>query len=370
MEMVQTSKEDGVIELDVALVEFESFLKAFFPRASAMYDDKPTLTKEEWIPVLKLSTLWLFNELRELAISHLSWSWPASDMDPIERICLAKEYNVYNWLLDGYKEVIQRLLSFDDPDGEPMTLTAQEGQRIGMDVALALSGIAIRRMRLDERKSPSTSVESDILDMFKQEFDCVREEEARFRTRAERSEEETRKQQKEEAKKKTEEEARRKEMEEEMAQRVLEEEAEKERVLRGTERKKEAELELERQGEEANNKSQVEEPESLKGVEGLSPDRKLSTKPMKKKTKSQRAKQKELEEEETRRMVSENEKQRMRSEEGNVGGLEDESAGLFGEEEIEKLKREIAKRLEEEQERKWDEEVRKRKDEKDRKIRA
>ncbi|KAH6894007.1 hypothetical protein BKA70DRAFT_1077901, partial [Coprinopsis sp. MPI-PUGE-AT-0042] len=72
MEMVTTSEGAGVIELDVTLVEFESFLKAFLPRTSAMYDPEPILTKDEWISVLKLSSKWLFNDLRKLAICYLS----------------------------------------------------------------------------------------------------------------------------------------------------------------------------------------------------------------------------------------------------------------------------------------------------------
>ncbi|KAH6867909.1 hypothetical protein BKA70DRAFT_1029404, partial [Coprinopsis sp. MPI-PUGE-AT-0042] len=72
IEMVAKNGGDGPIDLDVALVDFESFLKAFLPRASAMYNNRPKLTKEEWISVLRLSTKWLFNDLRQLAISYLT----------------------------------------------------------------------------------------------------------------------------------------------------------------------------------------------------------------------------------------------------------------------------------------------------------
>ncbi|KAH6907067.1 hypothetical protein BKA70DRAFT_1286143, partial [Coprinopsis sp. MPI-PUGE-AT-0042] len=137
-----------VAPLDVALRDFEHFLKAFLPRASAMYDAEPGLSQDEWISVLKLSTLWRFNELRKLAISHLSWSWPRPTMDPIDRICLAKEYRVYDWLLQGYQ---------------------QEGEKIGMEVALELSG----------RKAPLRD----------QEFECIRVEGTQFMTKAERMEE-------------------------------------------------------------------------------------------------------------------------------------------------------------------------------------
>ncbi|KAH6894005.1 hypothetical protein BKA70DRAFT_1199858 [Coprinopsis sp. MPI-PUGE-AT-0042] len=159
-----------------------------------MYDDLPTLTKEEWISVLKLSTNWLFNDMRQLAISNLSLPFPSLGLitDPIERICLAKEYRVYDWLVEGYEKVIDRLITSDDDHGSPLTLTLQEGQRIGLDVALELSGIAIRRMRLAERRVPLKDMRCDVLDAFKQEFDCVREEGSRFIKKEQRLEEEAR----------------------------------------------------------------------------------------------------------------------------------------------------------------------------------
>ncbi|KAH6894022.1 hypothetical protein BKA70DRAFT_1320297 [Coprinopsis sp. MPI-PUGE-AT-0042] len=348
--MVAKDGGDGPIDLDVALVDFESFLKAFLPRASAMYDNRPKLTKEEWISVLKLSTKWLFNDLRQLAISYLSSPsspWldmdPIMDhlidplMDPIERICLAKEYKVYDWLLRGYEQVLARLLTSNNPDGSPTTLTTQEGKRIGMDVALELSGIAIRRMRLAEDKALFRSTMSDVMDAFKHEFDCVQGEEARFMTRLQRSEEAARKKEEEEVKR-TEEEAKRKDMEAKATQRVLEEEGEKESALREAEREKGAGMELQCQGEGA-----------------------------------EEAKQRQLGEEKIRL-------------------LEAENAKRLEEEEIEKLKKEIAKTMEEvqklmqeERDRKWKEEdelrrqkekreseewKRELKDEEDRKLRA
>ncbi|KAH6894024.1 hypothetical protein BKA70DRAFT_1320305 [Coprinopsis sp. MPI-PUGE-AT-0042] len=399
MGMVAKGGGDGPIELDVALVEFESFLKAFLPRASAMYDDKPGLTQEEWISVLKLSTLWLFNDLRELAISNLSSPWLCPISDPIDLICLAKEYRVQGWLLQGYEQVVDRLITVNGPDGEPMTLTAQEGKRIGMDVALELSGVAIRRMRLAERNVLSRDTRADISDVFNQEFDCVSEEEARFMGKAERLEEEARKKEDKETKRNAEEEAKLQEMEGKAAQRVLEEEAEKERVLKEVERKKEAEMELEHQGEEAREKPQLVEPEGMERAEGISPNlmRRLSKK--ERKQLAQEAQRRQLEEEEMRRLAAENaarlaDEQSKLSEGENIGRRGNEEVERLEEEEIEKLKKEIFQRLKEEErleqeeenrrweeeqelkerereaERAWEEWVRKRKDAEDRKLRA
>ncbi|KAJ3527218.1 hypothetical protein NMY22_g9871 [Coprinellus aureogranulatus] len=60
------------------------------------------LSKEEWISVLKLSTLWDMREIRAYAIEILS----AMKMGIIERTSLAREYRVLPWLMDGYTTLI------------------------------------------------------------------------------------------------------------------------------------------------------------------------------------------------------------------------------------------------------------------------
>ncbi|KAH6894004.1 hypothetical protein BKA70DRAFT_1570743 [Coprinopsis sp. MPI-PUGE-AT-0042] len=357
MEMVTTSEGDGVIELDVTLVEFESFLKAFLPRTSAMYDPEPILTKDEWISVLKLSSKWLFNDLRQLAIEHLHFPFPHPGYwhitDPIERICLAKEYNVYDWLLDGYEQVVERLINFDDPDGEPRTLTTQDGKRIGMEVALELSGIAIRRMRLAERKVPLRDTRSDVLDAFKQEFDCVREEGARFMTRSERLEE---------ARKKAEEEA-------EVKHAKEAEEKERQKLNRETEIREEAEKELKRQ-EEGRRISLAKRVEMLNSAEV--PTLRLGRKAGRR-VKREEAKDPKLGQECANPLSSGNAQplegeEADRIEEERPGQLEREKAKQVEEEEIKQLKVEIAKRLEEEEMLEFQKWERKREEEKDKKL--
>ncbi|KAH6894009.1 hypothetical protein BKA70DRAFT_1199864 [Coprinopsis sp. MPI-PUGE-AT-0042] len=149
------------------------------PTASLTNDEETSLTKDEWIDVLKLSTKQRSNDLRTLAIHHIS----SIEMDPIDRICLAKEYKVYEWLLQGYEQVIDRLLIFDYADTEsPTILTEEEGTRIGLGAALKLSGIVIRRTRCPPG-TPMKDVKSDILDTFKEEFDGLRSEGSSFATR-------------------------------------------------------------------------------------------------------------------------------------------------------------------------------------------
>ncbi|KAH6907066.1 hypothetical protein BKA70DRAFT_1563408 [Coprinopsis sp. MPI-PUGE-AT-0042] len=319
MEMVTTSEGAGVIELDVSLGDFESFLKAFLPRTSAIYDPEPILTKDEWISVLKLSSKWLFNDLRKLAICYLSFPWMCPK-DPIERICLAKEYRVYAWLIQGYEQVIERLLTTDNPDGSPMTLNAQDGKRIGMEVALELSGIAIRRMRLAERKVPLRDTRSDVLDAFKQEFDCIREEGARFMTRSERLEE---------ARKKAEQEA---------------EENEKQRLVRETERREEAEKELKRRAEEERrNMPQAKEAEMLNSAEVPSPSsKKKADKKVRRVVKQEEAKEPKLEQECAKPWSA-----------GDAQQLEGERPDSSEKEITGRVENENAKRLEEEEYEWW-----------------
>ncbi|TFK28114.1 hypothetical protein FA15DRAFT_584766, partial [Coprinopsis marcescibilis] len=57
------------IPLDIALSDFLNFLKALYPRAR---NGSVDLSKDGWVAVLKLSTLWSFNELRKQAIDRLS----------------------------------------------------------------------------------------------------------------------------------------------------------------------------------------------------------------------------------------------------------------------------------------------------------
>jgi hypothetical protein len=146
-----------------------------------MYDEQPQLTKAEWLSVLKLSTKWFFNDLRRLAISNL----PSSTTGAIDLICLAKEYRVHDWLLAGYERVVDRLVSptfFSLLQG---TLSAQEGKRIGMEVALELSGIAIRQLRSGGDTIAPDIRKNNILEAFKEEFDRIQQDERQFMTRAE-----------------------------------------------------------------------------------------------------------------------------------------------------------------------------------------
>jgi hypothetical protein len=79
------------------------------------------MTKSKWLSVVKLATMWAFKDIRALAIDRLT----EEEMGAIERVLLAKQYNVPQWLRAGYKELVMRtqMLSLEDA-GQLSYLTA------------------------------------------------------------------------------------------------------------------------------------------------------------------------------------------------------------------------------------------------------
>ncbi|KAG2006792.1 hypothetical protein CC2G_014538 [Coprinopsis cinerea AmutBmut pab1-1] len=219
---------DPRIELDgIAWDDFKNFLKAVVPR-SPFLEAKPTLTESEWISVLKFSTRWLFNDLRKIAIDELS----KIRMDPVQRVCLAKAYDVYDWLVSGYEELVER----HDP------ITEEEGHEIGMGVALRLCGIALRRLRGSGVALVTNGQRGDILNGFAEEMENIRGVQGRYLTKQERLEKEAVERaarEEEDAKRAAEEEIKR-ELEERIAQEAARE-ADRRREAEETQRKVEEE---------------------------------------------------------------------------------------------------------------------------------
>jgi hypothetical protein len=84
------------------------------------------LSSEEWISVLKLSTLWNFEEARRSAINNL----PFTDVDhPVMRIELAMTYKVRQWFLPA----LQKLAT------QEHGLKTEDVQRLGLEFALKVA---------------------------------------------------------------------------------------------------------------------------------------------------------------------------------------------------------------------------------------
>jgi len=81
--------------------EFTCLVKVMYPRAGSLISGTNfdlRLEKEEWISVLKLSTIWNMAKIRNYAIHRMSTDVALS---PVEKILLARAHKVAAWLDEG-----------------------------------------------------------------------------------------------------------------------------------------------------------------------------------------------------------------------------------------------------------------------------
>ncbi|KAI6040610.1 hypothetical protein EDC04DRAFT_2602387 [Pisolithus marmoratus] len=111
--------------------DFESLLKALLYRQHGQNKGQDLLTNQ-WVSVLKLSTMWEFANLRAAAISWLDTSDASlCRPDPVERVALATQYDIKEWLLPSLLALARR----PDPIG------VEEGRRLGIETALKLASV-------------------------------------------------------------------------------------------------------------------------------------------------------------------------------------------------------------------------------------
>ncbi|KAF5317260.1 hypothetical protein D9611_003676 [Ephemerocybe angulata] len=178
---VEDSSPDAVKKLDVAAAEFRALLKVLYPKTDKASHQELTLSKDEWLAVLKLSSKWRFNSIRKLAIERLS---PLSGMKPSERIRLGREYAVESWLLSGYEELVTRKAG----------IAKEEVPLVGWETVHELWGV--REMwrscqatcDCKEKVPPHRPLHLTIQDSLCAEFDGIAESQQQYYTRQEREE--------------------------------------------------------------------------------------------------------------------------------------------------------------------------------------
>ncbi|TFK23376.1 hypothetical protein FA15DRAFT_467400 [Coprinopsis marcescibilis] len=87
--------------------DFSSLLKVMYPTSrSLIYGNelKLDLDTDEWMGVLKLSTIWNMSSIRQYAISRISQIEPS--IPDIEKIRLARTHRVGRWLEEGVNGLI------------------------------------------------------------------------------------------------------------------------------------------------------------------------------------------------------------------------------------------------------------------------
>ncbi|KAF5317083.1 hypothetical protein D9611_003655 [Ephemerocybe angulata] len=166
------------VPLDVTAHEFHVFLKALYPK---QLQGELTLSTDEWFIVLKLSTKWLFNNLRKLAIEKLSPLAGVYSIN-IEQIHLGEEFNVEAWLLSGYRQLVKR-----DPP-----ITIEEAEKLGWQNAIKLCALRegwTKHIRSESnwRSAPEPyDLNADLKSAFSEKFEAIREAQPLYITTEER----------------------------------------------------------------------------------------------------------------------------------------------------------------------------------------
>ncbi|KAI6040621.1 hypothetical protein EDC04DRAFT_1459408 [Pisolithus marmoratus] len=122
------SDKNPVILQGVSKTEFECLLRALMDRQHGT-QKKSKLAHNQWISVLKLSTMWDFNNLRNVAIQHLDV--PSGPLGPADKFALASKYETKKWLLPALIALARR--------SEPISV--EEGRCIGFENALKLAAV-------------------------------------------------------------------------------------------------------------------------------------------------------------------------------------------------------------------------------------
>ncbi|KAF8806707.1 hypothetical protein BYT27DRAFT_7191277 [Phlegmacium glaucopus] len=135
-ECIEESSEDRPFVLDGILAnEFKLFLATSFPIPGQL---RPVnLTEEEWVSILKLSTLWDFSDVRQTAITKLDSSFTNWDSEMLKKILLGITYHSTQLFISGCLKLSDR----------PDPLTETEAMELGYDIAFRLGNLRERRLK-------------------------------------------------------------------------------------------------------------------------------------------------------------------------------------------------------------------------------
>ncbi|KAH6908562.1 hypothetical protein BKA70DRAFT_1427142 [Coprinopsis sp. MPI-PUGE-AT-0042] len=95
------SDENPIVLEGYKLKDFNALLRILVPKP--LDSSPPQLSKEEWVSVLKLSTVWA------MAIQRLS----RMDLQPLDKIAMAREVCVSKWLSEGATALVETLDGFE-----------------------------------------------------------------------------------------------------------------------------------------------------------------------------------------------------------------------------------------------------------------
>ncbi|KAH7877254.1 uncharacterized protein C8R40DRAFT_1248471 [Lentinula edodes] len=120
MEVPAPSQTEGLtdenpIHLEGVLKDdFRQLLRVLAP-PRRFKEPVPILTFSEWTSVLRLADMWCMDVVKEHAISNMN---NLADIDPIDKIVVARKYEIKAWLKPAFNDVLQRSKTFTEDDVE------------------------------------------------------------------------------------------------------------------------------------------------------------------------------------------------------------------------------------------------------------
>ncbi|KAG2347186.1 hypothetical protein BDR05DRAFT_877413 [Suillus weaverae] len=90
------SDDKPIVLPEVTVAEFEGLLKFLYDRGTS---PSPFSTSEEWVRLLSIATRYGMERIRARALHELEY---LPQLDPIQKIILARKHDVRDWLLPSY----------------------------------------------------------------------------------------------------------------------------------------------------------------------------------------------------------------------------------------------------------------------------
>ncbi|KAK0226386.1 hypothetical protein IW262DRAFT_763062 [Armillaria fumosa] len=126
---VEGNTDDKPIHLyGVSKIDFERLLNFMYP-LDILLAEKRKRTLEEWISILKLSTMWVMTEIRDSAISHMMERH--LEIEVVKRITLGRSHDVPALVRSG-------LVTLVNQDGG---VSEQQARLLGWETALRIQWV-------------------------------------------------------------------------------------------------------------------------------------------------------------------------------------------------------------------------------------
>ncbi|KAI0349702.1 hypothetical protein OH77DRAFT_1499446 [Trametes cingulata] len=124
--------DDEPVRLDgIKRDDFRALLHIMLrPHYNPSWEEAEEPSTEDWIAVLKLTTMWEFACLRRTAICELSLI-VRTELDPFDWVCLARQYSVHEWLFPALHALARRT----------QPLQADEADRLGIATVLRMAEV-------------------------------------------------------------------------------------------------------------------------------------------------------------------------------------------------------------------------------------